>query len=312
MKYDKAKYLLIGIMILAILSFLSFKQIVLFKPSGTIVKVQNTQDPLQVNPQTRPEEVIKIFLTNLNQSELLKAWDLLTKSLQKSVEDTNPGNSNMLYKILNAVKIENPEYTSVEVINNGFTDGVYKMDLKLIYPNDIVVRSLKMIIEDEIWKIKEVTDVETLKATDTQAVNSWKTLKNTLFEIKYPQNWIINKNIPEDTIIQNISKSLDKVSDYPAGAAKIQINILKSDPEKPINSVISCESIPNFSCKYVYLNGQIFKELKANTGSTSKITFIYVGNSTDKDVLITSAVNVENQPEMENMLKSVVSTFKML
>jgi len=317
MNDNKAKYLLIAIIIIAVLSVLSVKQIVLFKPGRPIVNKQNSTTQLEINPQSKPEDVVKTFLTYLNkglvnQSELRKAWSLLTKSLQKSVTDAGLGSSNLLSNILKTLKLEDPAYNSVEIINNGFSEGVFNLDLKLIYPDNIVVRSIKLIIEDEIWKINEVRDVETLKVSDTLAVNSWKFSNNNLYEIKYPQNWILNKNTLEDTVIQNSNVTLDKLANYPVGASSVQIRIINIDPAKPLENVVNCQSIPNYSCKYVYLSDRLFKEIKTNTGSSTKLTYIYIGKATDKNVLLTVAGNVETKPELEDMLKSVIATFKIL
>src|SRR3989344_1786353 len=180
MNDNKAKYLLIAIIIIAVLSVLSVKQIVLFKPGRPIVNKQNSTTQLEINPQSKPEDVVKTFLTYLNkglvnQSELRKAWSLLTKSLQKSVTDAGLGSSNLLSNIL-----------------------------------------------------------KTLKVSDTLAVNSWKFSKNNLYEIKYPQNWILNKNTLEDTVIQNSNVTLDKLANYTIGAASAQIRIINIDPAKPL------------------------------------------------------------------------------
>jgi len=317
MKDKKAKYLLLVIAGLTMLSLISIKQIVLFKPRETVNKTQKEIYSREINPQTKPEDVVKIFLTRMNkglkdQSELKNAWVLITNKLQRTVSESGAGSSNLLSNLLKILNMEDPTYREAEVINNGYKDGAFSIDLKLIYPDALIVRTLKMVIEDEIWKIDQVLEVETLKSPDTQTISGWKTLKNNLYEIKYPQSWVITKNTAEAAVIQNNTRLLDKVADYPAGGAKIQISILNSDASRPIDNVVNCESVPNSSCRHVYLNDQIYREIKTNTGSGSKFTLIYVGSTPEKDILLTVAVNTETQPELESLLKSIISTFKML
>src|SRR3989337_1750397 len=107
MKDKKAKYLLLVIAGLTMLSLISIKQIVLFKPRETVNKTQKEIYSREINPQTKPEDVVKIL------------------------------------------NMEDPTYREAEVINNGYKDGAFSIDLKLIYPDALIVRTLKMVIEDE-------------------------------------------------------------------------------------------------------------------------------------------------------------------